>query len=105
MDASPSSTASSTSVMPSTYPTAGGITPVGARSTTSRRRVTLSARAGLVSMSIVPVERDPDESSELVRRAERLKAALATGRMGEWLWDRTRNVVTWDENVHALFGL
>ena len=41
----------------------------------------------------------------IARRADRLKAALATGRMGEWSWDRRTNAVTWDPNVAMLFGL
>ena len=34
-----------------------------------------------------------------VRRADRLKAALATGRMGEWSWDRRSGAVTWDAST------
>lgn len=44
-------------------------------------------------------------SLPIVRRADRLKAALATGRMGEWSWDRRTGAVTWDANTAALFGL
>jgi GAF domain-containing protein len=40
-----------------------------------------------------------------MRRADRLKAALATGRMGEWSWDRRTDEVTWDSNVAMLFGV
>ena len=40
----------------------------------------------------------------IMRRADRLKAALATGRMGEWSWDRRTGAVTWDSNVSMLFG-
>ena len=45
------------------------------------------------------------EPLPIMRRADRLKAALATGRMGEWSWDRRSGVVTWDANVAMLFGL
>jgi GAF domain-containing protein/PAS domain-containing protein len=41
----------------------------------------------------------------MMRRVDRLKAALATGRMGDWSWDRTTGKVTWDPNVEMLFGL
>lgn len=44
-------------------------------------------------------------SLPIVRRADRLKAALATGRMGEWSWDSRTGAVTWDSNVAMLFGL
>jgi PAS domain S-box-containing protein len=45
------------------------------------------------------------ESLPRARRADRLKAALATGRMGEWLWDRRAGTIHWDANVAMLFGL
>jgi GAF domain-containing protein/PAS domain-containing protein len=45
------------------------------------------------------------ESLPIVRRADRLKAALATGRMGEWSWDSVSGSVVWDANVSMLFGL
>ncbi|MEP7202299.1 MAG: SpoIIE family protein phosphatase [Ilumatobacteraceae bacterium] len=41
----------------------------------------------------------------IMRRADRLKAALATGRMGEWSWDRRTGEVIWDANVAMLFGI
>ena len=44
------------------------------------------------------------DSLPMVRRADRLKAALATGRMGEWSWDRRTGSVGWDANVAMLFG-
>ena len=50
-------------------------------------------------------ERQLADSLPIVRRADRLKAALATGRMGEWSWDRRSDSVTWDSNVAMLFGL
>jgi GAF domain-containing protein/PAS domain-containing protein len=50
-------------------------------------------------------DRQLAESIPIVRRADRLKAALATGRMGEWSWDRRTSEVTWDSNVAMLFGL
>jgi GAF domain-containing protein/PAS domain-containing protein len=50
-------------------------------------------------------DRQLAESLPIMRRADRLKAALATGRMGEWSWDRATGAVTWDANVAMLFGL
>jgi GAF domain-containing protein/PAS domain-containing protein len=50
-------------------------------------------------------ERQLAESLPIVQRADRLKAALATGRMGEWSWDRLSGSVTWDANTAMLFGL
>jgi GAF domain-containing protein/PAS domain-containing protein len=44
------------------------------------------------------------DSVPIVRRVDRLKAALATGRMGEWSWDQRDGSVTWDSNVAMLFG-
>ena len=46
-------------------------------------------------------ERDRVESA-LHEREERLRLALAAGRMATWDWDVARNVVTWAENVEAL---
>jgi GAF domain-containing protein len=50
-------------------------------------------------------DRQLAESLPIMRRADRLKAALATGRMGEWSWDRLSGAVTWDANVAMLFGI
>ena len=44
-------------------------------------------------------------SAPMMRRADRLKAALATGRMGEWSWELATDNVTWDANVAMLFGI
>ena len=40
-----------------------------------------------------------------IRAADRRQAALTTGRMGEWAWDRLTGEVTWDSNVAELFGV
>ena len=40
-----------------------------------------------------------------VRRADRLRASLATGRIGEWSWNLDSDEVIWDSNLCALFGL
>jgi PAS domain-containing protein len=45
------------------------------------------------------------DAMPVVRRADRLKAALATGRMGEWSWDSVAGTIRWDANVAMLFGL
>ncbi|MEO8267575.1 MAG: SpoIIE family protein phosphatase [Ilumatobacteraceae bacterium] len=45
------------------------------------------------------------ESLPIMQRADRLKAALATGRMGEWSWDRRSGAVTWDAHTAMLFGV
>ena len=44
-------------------------------------------------------------SLPIVKRVDRLKAALATGRMGEWSWDRLTGAVNWDTNTAMLFGV
>ena len=49
-------------------------------------------------------ERQLAASLPIVKRVDRLKAALATGRMGEWSWDRRTGAVTWDPNTAMLFG-
>jgi PAS domain S-box-containing protein len=46
-------------------------------------------------------ERDRGERA-LNERDERLRLALAAGRMATWDWDVRRNVVSWSENVEAL---
>lgn len=45
------------------------------------------------------------ESNPVLLPADRLKAALATGRMGEWSWDRLTGSVSWDANTAMLFGV
>ena len=50
-------------------------------------------------------DRQLADSAPKVRRADRLKAALATGRMGEWSWDSRSGSVTWDANTAMLFGI
>jgi GAF domain-containing protein/PAS domain-containing protein len=50
-------------------------------------------------------ERQVAASLPMVKRADRLKAALATGRMGEWSWDRRTGAITWDSNTAMLFGV
>jgi GAF domain-containing protein/PAS domain-containing protein len=50
-------------------------------------------------------ERQLAASLPIVKRADRLKAALATGRMGEWSWDRRTGAVVWDSNTAMLFGV
>lgn len=50
-------------------------------------------------------DRQLAETLPIMRRADRLKAALATGRMGEWSWDRRTGEVIWDSNVAMLFGV
>ncbi|HEY7626493.1 MAG TPA: SpoIIE family protein phosphatase, partial [Ilumatobacteraceae bacterium] len=49
-------------------------------------------------------DRDLAATQSVVRRADRLKTALATGRMGEWSWDQRTGAVFWDANTAALFG-
>ena len=50
-------------------------------------------------------DRELAASLPVLRAADRLKASLATGRMGEWSWNSVTGEVTWDANTHALFGL
>lgn len=50
-------------------------------------------------------DRQLAESLPMLRRADRLKATLATGRMGEWSWDRVTGSVSWDANTAMLFGV
>ena len=63
------------------------------------------ALAVVVASSRAERERQLAASLPIVKRADRLKAALATGRMGEWSWDRRTGVVTWDSNTAMLFGI
>lgn len=50
-------------------------------------------------------DRELADSAVVVRATDRLKASLATGKMGEWSWDRSSDAVSWDDHVAALFGL
>ena len=63
------------------------------------------ALAMRVSMTRDARDRQLAESMPIIRRADRLKAALATGRMGEWSWDRVTGSVSWDVNTAMLFGV
>ncbi|MEQ1874915.1 MAG: SpoIIE family protein phosphatase [Ilumatobacteraceae bacterium] len=64
---------------------------------------------GLLAVWIAGARQSRDRqlaaSIPIIRAADRLKASLATGRMGEWSWDTTAGTVTWDANVAELFGL
>ena len=42
---------------------------------------------------------------ELRRSRERLEQVLAAAKMGTWIWDIQTGVVTWDDNLSALFAL
>lgn len=44
-------------------------------------------------------------SGALREGEERLRLALAAGRMGAWDWDRTRNTVAWSREQFAVIGL
>ncbi|MEP7114350.1 MAG: PAS domain-containing protein, partial [Ilumatobacteraceae bacterium] len=68
---------------------------------------TLLGGALAVWIATTRQERDRQlaESLPIMLRADRLKAALATGRMGEWSWDSVSGSVIWDANVSMLFGL
>ena len=50
-------------------------------------------------------DRELAASLPVLRAADRLKASLATGRIGEWSWDSVTGEVIWDANCAALFGL
>ena len=63
------------------------------------------ALAVWVSMTRGARDRQLVESMPILLRADRLKAALATGRMGEWSWDRVTGSVSWDANTAMLFGV
>jgi PAS domain S-box-containing protein len=43
--------------------------------------------------------------AHLRRNEERLRLALAAGRLGIWEWDRNTDRVTWDDRMEAMFGL
>ncbi len=64
---------------------------------------------GALAVWIARTREDHDralaESVPIMRRADRLKAALATGRMGEWSWDRRSGAVMWDAPTAMLFGV
>jgi PAS domain S-box-containing protein len=41
----------------------------------------------------------------LKRSEERMNLALASAHIGTWHWDIEKNSMTWDEHLHALFGV
>jgi len=50
-------------------------------------------------------DRQLDASLPAIRTADRLQAALTTGRIGEWSWIVATGEVTWDPTVEELFGI
>ena len=62
--------------------------------------------AGAVIAALLAATRDRERSRTLpaLRQADRLRATLATGHMGEWSWNLATDQVTWDDNVGALYG-
>ncbi len=50
-------------------------------------------------------ERQIASAVPVVRQADRLRASLATGRIGEWSWNLRSAEVIWDSNLCALYGL
>ena len=71
--------------------------------------VATTAIGGAIAVWIARLRETHDramaESIPIMHRADRLKAALATGRMGEWSWDRRSGAVTWDAHTAMLFGV
>ncbi len=62
------------------------------------------AVTGLVVASAVWSERDR-ATRALQRSEERLRLALDSARMGIWYWSIENNVLVWDDNLRALYGL
>jgi PAS domain S-box-containing protein len=55
------------------------------------------------------IKRDVSERKQaaeaLLRSQERLRLALTAARMGAWQWDVVNNTLTWDEQLHELYGI
>ena len=62
------------------------------------------AVTGLLVASAVWNERDR-ATHALQRSEERLRLALDAARMGIWYWSVETNVLVWDDNLRALYGL
>jgi PAS domain S-box-containing protein len=62
------------------------------------------AVTGLLVASAVWNERD-HATHALRRSEERLRLALDAARMGIWYWSVESNVLVWDDNLRALYGL
>jgi PAS domain S-box-containing protein len=59
---------------------------------------------GLVLAAAVRMERD-QATTALRDSEERLRRALDAARMGVWVWAPETNALTWDDNLHRLYGL
>jgi PAS domain S-box-containing protein len=59
---------------------------------------------GIVGVSEDVTDRRVAEAAAR-REEERLRVALAAGRMGTWEWDRNGNLVVWDHRMDELVGL
>jgi PAS domain S-box-containing protein len=59
---------------------------------------------GIVGVSADVTDRRIAEAA-LRREEERLRVALAAGRMGTWEWDRNGDLVVWDHRMDELVGL
>ena len=55
------------------------------------------------------IKRDITERKQaaeaLARSQERLRLALKAARMGTWQWDVANNTLSWDEQLHELYGI
>jgi PAS domain S-box-containing protein len=55
------------------------------------------------------IKRDVTERKQaadaLARSQERLRLALRAARMGTWQWDVAKNTLSWDDDLHQLYGL
>jgi PAS domain S-box-containing protein len=55
------------------------------------------------------IKRDVTERKQaaeaLLRNQERLRLALKAARMGTWQWDVPTNTLTWDDQLHELYGI
>jgi two-component system cell cycle sensor histidine kinase/response regulator CckA len=68
------------------------------------RRRAKQARAANRKLKIEIAERKRSEA-ETRSAVERLNLALKASRTGIWTWDAVSDVVVWDENTYAMFGL
>jgi PAS domain S-box-containing protein len=64
----------------------------------------LVSRLQLLAEIFISALTSSQARAALRENEERLRLALAAGRMGAWDWDRRRNTVTWSEEHFAIMG-
>ncbi len=91
-----------------TWGAVNGAVPLGGETATERVQLAQAAFAvvvvSLLVLGATLAEREA-ATNALALSASRLREAQSLAHIGSWEWDVQRNVVTWSEELHRIFGL